>query len=257
MKEKLAAFERVLVLMDELREKCPWDRKQTLQSLRHLTIEEVYELAGAITDNDLQGVKEELGDILLHIVFYAKIAEEQAAFDIASVIHSLCDKMVKRHPHIYGDVQVFNEEDVKRNWEQLKLKEGKKSALEGVPAALPALVKAIRVQEKARKTGFDWDTPQQVWEKVQEEMNELQEAVAEGNAGHIEEEFGDLMFALINYSRFIDIDPENALERTNRKFIYRFVQMEQRATAMGKKLHDMSLAEMDEIWNAVKKMEHN
>lgn len=253
--EKLAAFERVLTMMDELREKCPWDRKQTIASLRHLTIEEVYELADAITQNDLSAVKEEVGDILLHLVFYAKIGEEQTAFDIASIIHALCDKMEKRHPHIYGDTVVADEEEVKRNWEQLKLKEGKKSALEGVPVSLPALIKSLRIQEKARKTGFDWDTVGQVWDKVQEELGELQAAVAAQNQEEVEKEFGDVLFALINYARFIDVDPENALEKTNKKFMRRFQAMEKIVAERGGSLQKMTLPEMDEIWNEVKKQE--
>ncbi len=255
LSEKLSAFERVLTMMDELREKCPWDRKQTIESLRHLTIEEVYELADAITQNDLSGVKEEVGDILLHLVFYAKIGEEQQAFDIASVIHALCDKMEKRHPHIYGDTIVADEEEVKRNWEQLKLKEGKKSALEGVPVSLPALIKSLRIQEKARKTGFDWDEISQVWDKVQEELGELQEAIAAQNPIETEKEFGDVLFALINYARFIGVDPENALEKTNKKFIRRFQAMEKIVAERGTNLHTMTLPEMDLIWNEVKKQE--
>ncbi len=250
---KLQAFERLLQIMDDLREKCPWDKKQTFATLRPLTIEETYELADAITNQDLKAIKEELGDLLLHLVFYAKIGEEQNAFDIGSIANALCDKMIKRHPHVYGDTSVDNEEDVKRNWEALKLKEGKKSALEGVPQALPALIKAMRIQEKAKKTGFDWDTTDQVWEKVQEELGELQEAIAQNDAENMEKEFGDVLFSLINYARFLDIDPENALEKTNKKFTARFQAMEQIAQQQGKQLRNMTLAEMDDIWNIIKK----
>lgn len=251
--EKLDAFERLLVMMNTLREQCPWDKKQTLESLRPLTIEETYELADAITQQDMKGIKEELGDVLLHLVFYARIGEEQKQFDIGSVINDLCNKMEYRHPHIYGNVVVNNEEDVKRNWEQLKLKEGKKSALEGVPKALPAVIKAIRIQEKSKKVGFEWDTTEQVWAKVEEEMQELHEAIAIGEQEHIEKEFGDVLFSLINYARFINVDPEGALEKTNTKFINRFMAMEVIANQKGKALKDMNLEEMDAIWNEVKK----
>ena len=251
--EKLIAFERLLVMMNTLREQCPWDKKQTLESLRPLTIEESYELADAITQQDMKGIKEELGDVLLHLVFYARIGEEQQQFDIGSVINDLCNKMEHRHPHIYGDVVVADEEEVKRNWEQLKLKEGKKSALEGVPKALPAVIKAIRIQEKSKKVGFEWDTTEQVWAKVEEEMKELHEAIDIGEQEHIEKEFGDVLFSLINYARFINVDPEGALEKTNTKFINRFMAMEVIANQKGKALKDMNLEEMDAIWNEVKK----
>lgn len=260
MNETTTAFQRLVDIMDELREKCPWDKKQTIQTLRPLTIEETYELADAITDSDWKGIREELGDILLHIVFYARIGKEQGQFTLDQVINGICDKLIARHPHIYGDtgsqpglVPVTNEEDVKRNWEQLKLKEGKKSVLSGVPVSLPATVKATRLQEKAGKVGFEWDETAQVWEKVQEEMAELQEAIAAGDPDKIEEEFGDLSFSLINYARFLRIDAENSLERTNKKFISRFTQMEEMARSQGRSLADMTLAEMDELWNAIKK----
>lgn len=253
LKKKLQAFERILTIMDELRVQCPWDRKQTIQSLRKLTIEELYELTDAITDNDMAGVEEELGDLLLHIVFYAKMGEEQKVFDIASVINKLCDKLIKRHPHIYGDLKVDSSEEVAQNWEALKLKEGKKSALQGVPKSLPALIKALRIQEKAKKVGFEWDTAQQVWDKVAEELGELQMAIKAGNQEEINKEFGDVLFSLVNYARFLDVDPENALEKTNKKFIARFQKMEVLASHQNRKLYDMSLAEMDAIWNEVKK----
>ncbi|RAJ02313.1 XTP/dITP diphosphohydrolase [Chitinophaga skermanii] len=247
-------FPRLLQIMNDLREKCPWDRKQTIQTLRQLSIEELYELADAITEEDWNGIKEELGDLLLHLVFYAKIGSEQNRFNIDDVITGVCEKLIARHPHIYGDVVVENEEQVKQNWEKLKLKEGKKSVLSGVPKSLPALVKAMRLQEKAKQVGFEWDTTEQVYAKVQEEMGELQEAIAEQNTEHIEEEFGDLMFALVNYSRFLKVDAENALERTNKKFIYRFQKMEEMAAAKGLTLSGMSLTEMDDLWNEVKKI---
>ncbi|MFD2885949.1 nucleoside triphosphate pyrophosphohydrolase [Chitinophaga cymbidii] len=249
------AFSRLLQIMDDLREKCPWDRKQTLQSLRQLTIEELYELADAITEQDFKGIKEELGDLLLHIVFYAKIGSEQRQFDITDVITGICDKLVARHPHIYGDVKVENEEDVKQNWEKLKLKEGKESVLSGVPVSLPALVKSMRLQEKAKQVGFEWENREQVWEKVREEMEELKEAVEDGRPDEMEAEFGDLLFSLVNYSRFMKIDAENALERTNKKFIRRFRAMEGMAAAEGRRLDEMSLAEMDGLWNKVKEGE--
>jgi XTP/dITP diphosphohydrolase len=253
MKEKLIAFERILNIMNELREKCPWDKKQTMESLRILTIEEVYELNEAIAQNNLQSIKEELGDLLLHIVFYSKIAEEQKSFDISNVINDLCEKLITRHPHIYGDVQVNNEEDVKQNWEKLKLKEGKKSVLEGVPKSLPALPKAQRIQEKARQMGFDWEQPNQVWEKVQEEIGELNEMIENNaNPNEIESEFGDVLFSLVNYARFIGVNPEAALEKTNAKFIHRFQYMEKKAAESNLKLSDMSLAEMDVWWNEAK-----
>jgi len=238
--------------MDELREKCPWDQKQTLESLRHLTIEETYELADAILDNDLEEIKKELGDVLLHIVFYAKIGSEKNAFDIAEVANAISDKLIDRHPHIYGDVIVKDEEEVKRNWENLKLKEGKSSVLEGVPNSLPALVKANRIQDKVAGVGFDWEEPQQVWEKVQEELNELNEEVKNNNTDNIESEFGDVLFSMINYARFIGVNPENALERTNKKFIKRFQYLEKAAKKEGKELSDMSLVEMDVHWEKSK-----
>ncbi|MBV8252558.1 MAG: nucleoside triphosphate pyrophosphohydrolase [Chitinophaga sp.] len=253
--EKIATFDRLLQIMDDLREKCPWDRKQTIQTLRQLTIEETYELADAITDEDWKGIKEELGDIMLHMVFYAKIASEKQLFDINDVINGVCDKLIARHPHIYGDVIVADEEEVKQNWEKLKLKEGKKSVLGGVPKALPALVKAMRIQEKAKQTGFEWETNDQVFDKIQEELKELEDAVKSGNQDHTEEEFGDVMFSLVNYSRFLNIDAENALERTNRKFQRRFQHMEELALSQGRRLNDMSLTEMDTLWNQVKKLE--
>ncbi|HEX5027103.1 MAG TPA: nucleoside triphosphate pyrophosphohydrolase [Agriterribacter sp.] len=246
------AFLRLVKIMDELREQCPWDRKQTIESLRSLTIEETYELADAITEKSWKSIQEELGDILLHIVFYAKIANEQQQFSLEEVINGVCEKLIFRHPHIYGDVKVENEDDVKRNWEQLKLKEGKTSILGGVPAALPATVKAMRLQEKAKQVGFEWDNRGQVWEKVKEEMDELQQAIDENSVDDIEQEYGDLLFSLINYARFLRIDAENALERTNKKFIDRFTRMEQEATAKGLNLAEMSLEQMDEIWNRIK-----
>lgn len=249
------AFSRLLQIMDDLREKCPWDKKQTLQSLRQQTIEELYELTDAITEQDFKGIREELGDLLLHIVFYAKIGTEQQQFTITDVITGICDKLVARHPHIYGDVKVENEEDVKRNWERLKLKEGKTSVLSGVPVSLPALVKSMRLQEKAKQVGFEWDTREQVWDKVEEETKELLEAVELNDKDEIEAEFGDLLFSLVNYSRFLKIDAENALERTNKKFIRRFSQMETMAAVEGKRLDEMSLTEMDGLWNKVKEEE--
>jgi MazG family protein len=253
MEIPVASFTRLVNIMDDLREKCPWDRKQTIQSLRQLTIEETFELADAITENDWKGIKEELGDLMLHILFYSKIGVEQQQFTLQQVMDGISDKLVARHPHIYGDVIVNNEEDVKRNWEKLKLKEGKKSVLEGVPKSLPAMVKAMRLQEKAKQVGFEWENKEQVWDKVEEETAELKEAIQLNDAGKIEEEFGDLIFSLINYARFLQVDAENALEKTNKKFIYRFTQMEQVATAQHSALADMSLAEMDAIWNSVKK----
>lgn len=252
-KEQLSAINRLLDIMDDLREKCPWDKKQTLESLRHLTIEETYELADAILDNDLPEIKKELGDVLLHIVFYAKIGSEKNAFDIADVANSICDKLIHRHPHIYGDVKVENENDVKRNWEQLKLKEGKKSVLEGVPKSLPAVVKANRIQDKVAGVGFDWEKPEQVWEKVQEELAELNEEIKAKNSKNIEKEFGDVLFSMINYARFIGVNPENALEKTNKKFINRFQYLEKAAKKDNKQLSEMSLDEMDIYWNESKK----
>jgi XTP/dITP diphosphohydrolase len=253
-KLQLQAFERLLNIMDELREQCPWDKKQTLQSLRHLTIEETYELGDAILDNDLKEVKNELGDLLLHIVFYAKIGSETDDFDMADVCNSICDKLIHRHPHIYSDTVVADEEEVKQNWEKLKLKEGKKSVLEGVPRSLPALVKASRIQDKVKGVGFDWEEPQQVWEKVQEELEELQVEVRAGNQDLIEAEFGDVLFSMINYARFLNVNPEDALERTNKKFIKRFQYLEGKASELGKPLMDMTLAEMDVFWNEAKKL---
>jgi len=255
MQEKKDAFERLLNIMDELREKCPWDKKQTMESLRHLTIEETYELADSILEKDMPEIKKELGDLLLHIVFYARIASETNDFDITDVINSLCEKLIVRHPHIYGDVKVENEEQVKENWEKIKLKEGKKSVLEGVPQSLPALVKATRIQDKARGVGFDWDNRQQVWEKVKEELGELHEEV-ESNASQteIEQEFGDVLFSIINYARFIGVDPEMALERTNKKFIKRFQYLEDQTRKKGLSLDKMSLDEMDVYWEKAKKL---
>lgn len=254
-KQQLMAFDRVLTIMDELREHCPWDRKQTMDTLRHLTIEETYELSDAILEKDLPEVKKELGDVLLHLVFYAKIASETGDFDITDVMNSLCDKLVHRHPHIYSDAQADTEEQVKQNWEQLKIKEGNKSVLGGVPASLPALVKAMRIQEKARGAGFDWEEKEQVWEKVREEMEEFQDEFKAGtshDSAKAEGEFGDVLFSLVNYARFIDINPETALERTNKKFISRFQYLEEKAKADGKVLKDMTLAEMDVYWNEAK-----
>ena len=254
-KEQLQALDRLLTIMDELREQCPWDKKQTMQSLRHLTIEETYELGDAILDNDLNEVKMELGDVLLHIIFYSKIGSETNDFDIADVANAICDKLVNRHPHIYGDVKVLNEDDVKRNWEQIKLKEGKKSVLEGVPRSLPALVKANRIQDKVAGVGFDWEEPQQVFEKVQEELGELQEEVQKGDIEKIEAEFGDVLFSMINYARFLGVNPENALERTNKKFIKRVQYLENSAKEIGKDMKDMTLEEMDISWNKAKTYE--
>jgi XTP/dITP diphosphohydrolase len=251
-KNQLKAFERLLIIMDELREQCPWDKKQTMQSLRHLTIEEVYELGDAILDNDLIEVKKELGDVLLHIVFYSKIGSETNDFDIADVCNAICDKLIERHPHIYGDVKVENEEDVKRNWEQLKLKEGKKSVLEGVPRSLPALVKANRIQDKVAGVGFDWEQPEQVFQKVEEELAELRSEVKKGDVEAIENEFGDVLFSMINYARFLKVNPENALEKTNKKFIKRFQYLESKANELNKSLKDMSLQEMDVFWEEAK-----
>ncbi len=252
MEQKKEAFQRLLIIMDELRAGCPWDKKQTMESLRHLTIEEVYELGDAILDGDMEEIKKEIGDILLHMVFYAKIASETSHFDIADSLNSICDKLISRHPHIYGDVTVHDEEEVKSNWEKLKLKEGKKSVLEGVPKSLPAMVKAQRMQDKARGVGFDWDHESQVWEKVNEELAEFK-AEADMNSDKMEDEFGDLLFSLINYARFKGINPEDALEKTNRKFIYRFQYMETESAKDGKKLGEMTLEEMDAYWNAAKK----
>ena len=253
-KEQLQAFDRLLTIMDELREECPWDKKQTMQTLRHLTIEETYELGDAILDNDLQEVKKELGDLLLHIVFYSRIGSETNDFDIADVANEICEKLIHRHPHIYSDTKVENEEDVKRNWESLKLKEGKKSVLEGVPSSLPALVKASRIQEKVAGVGFDWEEPRQVFEKLKEELEELQHEVDTENRDAIEAEFGDVLFSMINYARFLKINPENALERTNKKFIKRFQYLENKAKEQNKTLREMTLAEMDVFWEEAKKI---
>ena len=253
-KNQLQAFDRLLTIMDDLREKCPWDQKQTLQSLRHLTIEETYELGDAILDNNLNEVKKELGDLLLHIVFYAKIGSETNDFDITDVCNEICDKLIHRHPHIYSDVVVKDEEEVKQNWEKLKLKEGKKSVLEGVPKSLPALVKASRIQDKVKGVGFDWEEPHQVWDKVQEEIQEFKVEVAAGNQDKMESEFGDVLFSMINYARFLNINPEDALERTNKKFIKRFQYLESKAQELGKPLMEMTLAEMDVFWEEAKKM---
>ncbi len=247
------AFIRLVNIMDELREKCPWDRKQTIHTLRTLSIEELYELTDAIISEDWPGIKEELGDLFLHLLFYARIAKEQNRFSLEEVLQGVSEKLITRHPHIYGDVIVNSEEDVKQNWEKLKLQEGKKSVLSGVPASLPAVVKAIRLQEKSRQAGFEWNNSQEVWEKVQEEEDELREAVLSGDQAHMEEEFGDLMFSMINYARFLSIDAETALERTNRKFIQRFTKMEELVSLTGKKMTELSLSELDAIWNTVKK----
>lgn len=252
--EQLKALERLLNIMDELREQCPWDKKQTMQTLRHLTIEETYELGDAILDNDLDEVKKELGDLLLHIVFYAKIGSETQDFDIADVANGICEKLINRHPHIYGDVKVENEEDVKQNWENIKLKEGKKSVLEGVPNSLPALVKANRIQEKVAGVGFDWEHPEQVFEKLKEELAELQHEVKQNDRDKMESEFGDVLFSMVNYARFLKINPENALERTNKKFIKRFQYLEGKAKESGKTLREMTLAEMDVFWEEAKSL---
>ncbi|RQP15037.1 nucleoside triphosphate pyrophosphohydrolase [Parapedobacter defluvii] len=253
------AFERLLTVLNTLRTDCPWDRKQTMESLRHLSIEEMYELGDAILDNDLEEIKKELGDLMMHLVFYARIAEEQGAFDIADVLNTVCDKLISRHPHIYGDVNVANEEDVKRNWEQLKLKEGNKSVLAGVPHSLPALVKAYRIQDKVRGVGFDWEEKGQVWQKVEEELAEFKREfdVSQSQAIDTEKaeaEFGDLLFSLVNYARFVGINPENALERTNKKFITRFTHLETRAKETGRNLKEMTLAEMDVYWEEAKRL---
>lgn len=250
--ERLIAFNRLLNIMDDLREKCPWDKKQTIESLRHLTIEETYELADAISDGNLNELKGEIGDILLHMVFYSKIGSELGAFDITSVLNGICDKLVHRHPHIYGDVTADTEEEVKANWEKIKLKEGKKSVLEGVPKTLPALIKAMRIQEKVKGIGFDWNEIQEVRDKVIEEFEELHEAQQSKDADAIESEFGDVLFSMINYARFISINPEDALERTNKKFIQRFQLMETMIAASNQNMENMSLSELDEFWNKAK-----
>ena len=254
--DQLKAFDRLLTIMDELREQCPWDRKQTLESIRHLTIEEVYELSDAILERNMDEIKKELGDIMLHMIFYSKIASETQDFDIADVLNTEAEKLIHRHPHIYGDVDAADEEAVKQNWEKLKLQEkGRKSVLEGVPTSLPALVKASRIQDKVKNVGFDWEKPEQVWEKVQEELGELKAEVDQGaDHEHIESEFGDVLFSMINYARFINVNPEDALERTNKKFIKRFQYLEEAARKEGKSLHDMSLAEMDTYWEAAKNL---
>lgn len=251
--ENLAAFGRLLDIMDDLRAKCPWDKKQTLQSLRYLTIEETYELADAILENDLEELKGEIGDLMLHMVFYSKIASETNDFDVADVLNTVCDKLVERHPHIYGDVQAETEEEVKENWEKIKLKSGKKSVLEGVPKSLPAMVKATRIQEKARGVGFDWDNSTQVFEKLNEEIDELKEEV-DNQTDKVEDEFGDVLFSMINYARFVGVDPESALEKTNKKFIKRFQYLETESVKDGKQLGEMTLEEMDEYWNRAKEL---
>lgn len=252
IEEKKIAFERLLKIMDELREQCPWDKKQTIESLRYLTIEETFELSDAILQNDMPEIKKELGDVLLHIVFYARIASETQQFDIADVLNSLCEKLITRHPHIYGDVKAETEEEVKSNWEAIKLKEGNKSILAGVPNSLPALIKAMRIQEKARGAGFDWDEKSQVWAKVEEEMAEFKQEENLGNKEKMTKEFGDLLFSLVNYARFVGINPEDALEMTNKKFKSRFTYLETQAKADGKVLKEMKLEEMDKYWNEAK-----
>lgn len=252
MDATLESFARLVKIMDELREQCPWDKKQTVQTLRHLTIEETYELADAIDENDFKGIKEELGDLLLHIVFYARIGKEKNAFELKEVIDGICEKLVVRHPHIYGDVKVNSEEDVKQNWEKIKLQQGKKSLLEGVPKSLPSVVKAIRLQEKTKQVGFEWENTNQVMAKVDEEMAELQAAMKTGEHDKIEDEMGDVLFSLVNLSRFLNVDAEAALERTNKKFIKRFTTMEAQAQKENKKLHDMTLEEMDAMWDRIK-----
>ena len=246
-------FLRLIKIMDELREKCPWDKKQTAATLRQLTIEETFELADAITENNWKDIKEELGDLLLHIIFYAKIGAEKNEFTLQEVIMGVCEKLIIRHPHIYGEVKVKDDEEVKQNWEKIKLKEGKKSVLGGVPKSLPSMVKAMRLQEKSKQVGFEWDHRSQVWDKVQEELQELEEAVATGDTDKMEDELGDVFFSLVNFARFLQIDAENALERTNKKFILRFTRMEEEAAKENKFLHDMSLQQMDDLWNKIKK----
>jgi len=253
MSELQNQFLRLVSIMDELREKCPWDKKQTIESLRHLTIEETYELVDAISESDYKGIREELGDLLLHILFYSKIGAEKNEFTLTEVIEGICEKLIVRHPHIYGDVIVQDEEEVKKNWEKIKLKEGKKSVLGGVPKTLPSIVKAIRLQEKSQQVGFEWENTDQVWGKVEEELLELKHAIQEKNTDHIEDELGDVFFSLVNLSRFLKVDAENALERTNKKFIHRFTRMEEEANKQNKLLHDMTLEEMDALWNSIKK----
>lgn len=255
MQNAANAFVQLLQIMNDLREKCPWDKKQTPETLRPLTIEETYELADAIVNGNVKAIKEELGDLLLHIVFYAKIGEERQDFTIETIITDLCQKLIRRHPHIYGNAAVKDEEEVKRNWEKMKLAEGKKSVLEGVPVSLPALAKSVRIQEKARKVGFDWETPEQVWDKVQEELQEFTQAIQTGSAEEQTGEFGDVLFALVNYARFVDIDPETALEKTNKKFVYRFQKMEEMAQIQGVNLYDLTLEQMDLLWNEAKRTE--
>ncbi len=257
MDPRLKAFERLLNIMDDLRSGCPWDMKQTIESLRYLTIEETYELSDAILKNDLEGVKEELGDLMLHLVFYAKIGKEKKAFDITDVLEGISEKLIRRHPHIYGELKVIDEEEVKRNWEKIKLGEGKKTVLGGVPESMAPLIKAIRIQEKVKGAGFDWEKPEQVWEKVLEEMNELQDEVKQKSSQKkIEGEFGDLLFSLVNYARFINVNPDEAIEKTNRKFIKRFNYLEKEANKINKSLDEMSLAEMDIYWEEAKKLEN-
>lgn len=251
MDQRLVAFERLLTIMDELREKCPWDKKQTFESLRHLTIEETYELADAIIDKDLKEIEGEIGDLFLHMVFYSKLGSEVGAFDVTSVLNRICDKLVHRHPHIYGETQAETEEEVKANWEKLKLKEGKTSVLQGVPNSLPAMVKATRIQEKVRGVGFDWENKEQVWEKVEEEIEELNAEIA-SNSNLIEDEFGDVLFSMINYARFLDINPENALEKTNKKFIARFQKMEELAREKNEEISELSFEKLDDYWNQAK-----
>lgn len=253
MKEYNNGIDRLVNIMNELREKCPWDKKQTIHTLRQQTIEETFELADAITDKDWQGIKEELGDLLLHIIFYSKIAQEEKQFSLQEVIDAVCEKLIKRHPHIYGNITVKDDDEVKKNWEQIKLSEGKKSVLSGVPKSLPAMVKAMRLQEKAKQVGFEWETREAVWEKIEEEKNELIEAVKAGNKTDIEAEAGDLFFSVINYVRFLNVDAENALEITNKKFIKRFTKMEEAAEENGHSLSNMTLKEMDAMWNEIKK----
>ena len=254
VEQKLKSFERLLTIMDKLRAECPWDKKQTLESLRYLTIEETYELADAILEKDMDEIKGELGDLMLHMVFYSKIASETNDFDVADVLNTVCDKLVERHPHIYGDVVADTEEEVKENWEKIKLKKGKKSVLQGVPKSLPAMVKSTRIQEKARGVGFDWDNKEQVFEKVKEEFSELHKEVEKNDVSAIEDEFGDVLFSMINYARFIGVDPEMALERTNKKFIRRFQYLEAESKKDGKEMGEMTLDEMDEYWNKAKKL---
>ena len=252
MDERLKSFKRLLDIMDELREKCPWDKKQTMESLRYLTLEEVYELSDAILENNKLDIKNELGDIMLHLVFYSKIAQEDSDFNITDVLNTICDKLISRHPHIYGDVKIKNDNDILENWEKLKLKEGRNSVLDGVPKSLPSMVKAVRIQEKVKGVGFDWENKNKVWEKVQEELHELKHEIDEGNVDKIKDEFGDFIFSLINYSRFLKINPEDSLERTNKKFIKRFQKMENQILKDGKKLINMNINEMDVYWEKVK-----